>query len=123
MSRLAHLRDALTYGLARPCAVCRAAEAIEGDTLCGDCHAELCAEPPALSPRLVAHWSHAPTVMLLRRAAAHRGVILAAAAAVALAVCAGDDVRAWCDEHRDAAWEAQDAGMRGEVGCAAGVAS
>lgn len=112
MSRLAHLRDALTYGLARPCTSCRAAEAIEGDALCADCHAESCAAPPALVPSDVARWADAPTVALLRRAAVHhRDGLCAAAASLALALVLAVDpgYLAHCDAERDAAWELMDA--------------
>ena len=115
MSRLAHLRDALTYGLARPCDRCAAAEAIEGDRHCGDCHAELCAAPPALSPRLVAHWSHAPTVTLLRRAAGHYPALVAVACVIALHALAGDDVRDLYDDRSAEAAQAQDAAMTAQA--------
>lgn len=52
-----------------------------------------------------------------RRVAAFRTAqwVAAAAAAVALTVSAGDDVAAWCDEHRDAAIDAQEAALDRDV--------
>lgn len=101
------------------------ADTYRDDGLCRDCRAEMALDLAAVPPALDVARTHrgaAPVSDTLSRIV-HASFARLTALALTAALAADPGYLAWCDAERDAAWEAQDAGMRGEVGCAEGVAS